>query len=85
MFALRMIREFKQNDAEDAVHDTLMHPDPGVKQLAIQVAGDMIMRSTLETMKHMYKFQDYNICLEIIKSMGKMPDLSLLRIPQAGA
>ncbi len=78
MFALRMIREFKQNDAEDAVHDTLMHPDPGVKQLAIQVAGDMNMRSTLETMKHMYKFQDYNICLEIIKSMGKMPDLSLL-------
>ncbi len=78
MFALRMIREFKQSDAEDAVHETLMHPDPRVKQLAIQVAGDMNMRSTLETMKQMYKFQDYNICLEIIKSMGKMPDLSML-------
>ena len=78
MFALRMIREFKQIEAEEAVHDTLMHPDPAVKQLAIQVAGDMNMRSTLETMKHMYKFQEYNVCLEIIRSMGKMPDLSML-------
>lgn len=78
MFALRMIREFKQSEAEEAVHGILMHPDPEVKKLAIQVAGDMNMRSTLETMKHMYKFQDYDICLEIIRSMGKMPDLSLL-------
>ena len=78
MFALRMIREFKQAEAEEAVHDTIMHPDPAVKQLAIQVAGDMNMRSTLETMKHMYKFQEYNVCLEIIRSMGKMPDLAML-------
>ncbi len=78
MFALRMIREFRQSGAEEAVHSILMHPDPEIKKLAIQVAGDMNMRSTLETMKHMYKFQDYDVCLEIIKSMGKMPDLSLL-------
>lgn len=78
IFALRMIREFKQSDAEEAVHGILMHPDPDVRKLAIQVAGDMNMRSTLETMKHMYKFQDYDVCLEIIRSMGKMPDLSLL-------
>jgi hypothetical protein len=78
MFALRMIREFRQSEAEEAVHGILMHPDPDIKKLAIQVAGDMNMRSTLETMKHMYKFQDYDVCLEIIKSMGKMPDLSLL-------
>ncbi len=78
MFALRMIKEFKQSEAEEAVHDTIMHPDPAVKQLAIQVAGDMNMRTTLESMKHMYKFQEYNVCLEIIRSMGKMPDLSML-------
>jgi hypothetical protein len=78
MFALRMIREFKQAEAEEAVHDTIMHPDPAVKQLAIQVAGDMNMRSTLETMKHMYKFQEYKVGLEIIRSMGKMPDLAML-------
>ena len=78
MFSLRMIREFKQAEAEEGVHDTILHPDPAVKQLAIQVAGDMNMRSTLDTMKHMYKFQEYNVCLEIVRSMGKMPDLALL-------
>ena len=78
MFALRMIREFKQKDSEEKVKETLLHPDPSVRQLAVQVAGDLDMRSTLETMKHMYKNQDYNICLEIIKSMGKMPDISMM-------
>jgi HEAT repeat protein len=78
MFALRMIREFKQKESEDRVRQTLMHPDPSVRQLAVQVAGDLDMRSTLETMKSMYKNQEYNICLEIIKSMGKMPDISMM-------
>jgi hypothetical protein len=78
MFALRMIREFRQKDAEDEVRETMLRPEPEVRQLAVQVAGDLEMRSTLETMKKMYKNQDYNICLEIIKSMGKMPDLSMM-------
>jgi HEAT repeat protein len=77
-FALRMIREFKQKESEDNVRETLMHPNPAVRFLAVQVAGDLDMRSTLEPMKHMYKNQEYNICLEIIKSMGKMPDISMM-------
>jgi hypothetical protein len=78
MFALRMIREFKQNDADEDIQATLMHKNPEVRQLAVQVAGDLNIRSALEAMKHMYKNQDYNICLEIVRSMGKMPDLSML-------
>ena len=78
MFALRMIREFKQKDAEDDVRETLEHPSPEVRLLAVQVAGDLEMRSTLEIMKRMYKNQEYNICLEIVRSMGKMPDLSMM-------
>lgn len=78
MFALRMIREFRQKDAEDEVRELLDHSSPDVRQLAVQVAGDMDMRSTLETMKRMYKSQDYKTCLEIIKSMGKMPDPSYI-------
>ena len=78
MFALRMIREFSQKDAEDGVREAMSHSDPGVRLLAVQVAGDMEFRTTLDTMKHMYKSQDYNICLEIVKAMGKMPDLSML-------
>ncbi len=78
MFALRMIREFRQKDAEDEIRELLDHPSPHVRRLAVQVAGDMDMRSTLEPMKKMYKTQDYNTCLEIIKSMGKMPDPSYI-------
>ena len=78
MFALRMIREFKQKDAEDDVRETLEHTIPEVRRLAVQVAGDLDMRSTLEVMKRMYKNQDYQTCLEIIRSMGKMPDPSMM-------
>jgi hypothetical protein len=78
MFALRMIREFKQRDAEEGVNEALRHSDPAVRQLAVQVAGDLDFRSTLDTMKHMYKNQEYNICLEIVRAMGKMPELSML-------
>lgn len=78
MFALRMIREFKQKDAENEVKGLLEHTSPEVRRLAVQVAGDMDMRSTLDIMKRMYKTQDYNTCLEIIKSMGKMPDPSYI-------
>jgi HEAT repeat protein len=78
MFCLRMIREFKQKEAEDSIRETLSHPDIQVKQLVIQVAGDLEMRSTAETMKHMYKNEEYNVCLEIVRSLGKMPDLSML-------
>jgi hypothetical protein len=77
-FALRMIREFKQRESEANVLETLFHTDPSVRILAVEVAGDLDMRSTLETMKHMYKYQEYKICLAIIKSMGKMPDSSMI-------
>ncbi|MFZ2287954.1 MAG: SPOR domain-containing protein [Bacteroidales bacterium] len=78
MFALRMIREFKQKEAEPEIRKTLLHRDQRVSQLAVEVAGDLDLRSTLETMKRMYKFQEYNNCLEIVKSMGKMPEQSML-------
>ncbi len=78
MFALRMIREFKQRDAEPEVKIALLHRDHRVSQLAVEVSGDLDMRGTLDTMKRMYKFQDYNGCLEIVKSMGKMPELAMI-------
>jgi hypothetical protein len=78
MFALRMIREFKQKDAEDELREIMEHSSQEVRQLAVQVAGDLEMRSTLEVMKRMYKSQNYDTCLEIIRSMAKMPDVSLL-------
>ncbi len=78
MFALRMIREFKQRDAEPDVKIALLHRDRRVSQLAVEVSGDLDLRGTLDTMKRMYKFQDYNGCLEIVKSMGKMPEQAMM-------
>jgi hypothetical protein len=78
MFALRMIREFKQAEAEPDVVVTLRHAISAVRLLAVQVAGDLSMRSSLNTMKQMYKNQEYDICLEIVKSMGKMPDPAMM-------
>jgi hypothetical protein len=78
MFALRMIREFKQTEAEPEIRKVLLHRDPRVSQLAVEVAGDLDMRTTLDTMKRMYKFQEYNNCLEIVRSMGKMPEQTML-------
>jgi hypothetical protein len=78
LFSLRMIREFKQTDAEDEIRHALIHNSPEVRLMAVQVAGDLGLSSTLELMKRMYKTQDYKTCLEIVKSMGKMPDPSML-------
>ena len=78
MFSLRMIREFRQIDAEPDVRAVLAHDNPLVRKLAIEVSGDMNFRSTLEPMKKMYKNEDYYNCLEILKSMGKMPDESMM-------
>lgn len=78
MFALRMIREFRQKEAEPEIRKALLHRDSRVSRLAVEVAGDLDMRTTLDTMKRMYKFQEYNNCLEIVKSMGKMPETSML-------
>ena len=78
MFALRMIKEFKQMEAENDILHVLSHDSAIVRQLAVQIAGDLGMRSTLNKMKHMYKSQDYKICLEIVRSMGKMPELSMM-------
>lgn len=78
MFALRMIKEFNQKETEEAVVNIMAHESPEVRRVAIGVAGDMKMESALAVMKQMYKHEDYNNSLEILKSMGKMPDSSML-------
>ena len=78
IFSLRMIKEFKQTEAEEDIKKCLLHKSSEVRLLAVQVAGDLRLSSTLEIMKKMYKNQDYKTCLEIVKSMGKMPDNSML-------
>lgn len=78
MFALRMIREFKQLDAEDEVRQTLSHNNKDVRKLAIEVSGDLGIRTSLSVLKKMYKYEDYANCYEILRAMGKMPDTAMM-------
>lgn len=78
MFALRMIREFKQPHTEEDIKMVLTHPDPKVRHLAIEVTGDMKIKSCLPVLKRIYKSENYNNCLEILRSITKMPDPSML-------
>lgn len=78
MFALRMIREFNQKETERDIVTVLAHKSPAVRLVAIGVAGDLGMESTREVMRRIYKNEDYNNSLEILKSLGKMPDISML-------
>ncbi len=78
MFSLRMIREFRQIDAEPQVRMSLFHDSENVRHLAAQVAGDLEMRSTLPVLMQIYGGQDPGTCLQILKSIGKMPHPSML-------
>ena len=78
MFALRMIREFKQFDAESEVIKTLSHKNRDVRKIAIEISGDLGIRNTLNVLKKMYKYEEYPNCFEILRSMGKMPDVAMM-------
>src|SRR5450759_2490144 len=78
MFSLRMIREYKQLDSEEYVLKVLQHNNPDVRKIAIEVTGDMRMKQALKILKKMYKNENYNNSIEILRSMGKMPDEEML-------
>ena len=78
MFALRMIREFKQTFEEDHLLDALHHPNEDIRQLAIEVCGDLGIKSSLRVLKSRYRFETEKNKLEIIRTMGKIPDESMI-------
>ncbi|MBN2165013.1 MAG: HEAT repeat domain-containing protein [Marinilabiliaceae bacterium] len=78
MFALRMIREYNQTDNEDAIFEVLHHEREEVRQLAVEVCGDLELASSLKILKSRYKYEIYPIKIEIIRSMAKVPRESML-------
>lgn len=78
MFALRMIKEFKQTFEEEHILDSLHHANEQVRQLAIEVCGDLQLHSSLKMLKSRYRFETYGNKLEIVKSMAKIPDESMI-------
>jgi len=78
MFALRMIREYKQVEDEELVFEVLNHHNEDVRFLAIEVCGDLKLVDSLKILKSRYKYEAYANRLEIIKAMGKMAHSSML-------
>ncbi len=78
MFSLRMIREYKQDNSEQDVLEVLKHNSPDVRKTAIEVTGDLGIYKALKILKKMYKNENYDNCLEILRSMSKMPDENML-------
>ena len=78
LFSLRMIREYKQVYSENEVLKVLQHSNAAVRKIAIEVTGDLEMKKALRILKKMYKNENYENSLEILRSMSKMPDENML-------
>jgi hypothetical protein len=78
MFALRMIREYKQTDDEDHIFEVLNHQDMDVRHLAIEVCGQLRLNNSLKILKSRYKFESYQNRLAIVVAMGNIADESML-------
>jgi hypothetical protein len=72
MFCLRMIREYEQGWNASKVEFMLYHAIDKVRNLAIQVAGDLKLEELTSSLKKNYKVENYENQLEIVKSLGKI-------------
>jgi hypothetical protein len=72
MFCMRMIREYKQTQNAEKIQFMLFHAIDKVRNLAIQVAGDLKLDDLTSSLKTRYKEENYENQLEIVKSLGKI-------------
>lgn len=78
MFCLRMIREYKQIDNRERIKYLTFNTHPAVRKLAYEVIGDLQLNDIMAQVKFNYKDEPQDIKLEMLKSMTKSPDPSLL-------
>jgi len=76
-FALSMISIYQQMDAAPQITGLLKHSDPDVRGQAIKLAGEFNLTVTEQLLRDAYENEPEENQLEIIKSLGKMPDLRL--------
>jgi len=82
MFCLRMIREYKQINNYTRIKFLTFHKNDEVRKLAYEVIGDLKLKDILSNVKYNYKDEPQDIKLEMLKSMTKSPDISLLNFLQ---
>lgn len=79
MFSLRMIRVFKLNNTSNAMINLLLtHPDEQIRNLAIQVLGNLKIYDALPHLKKIYKTETYDNCMAILQAMCQMPEEEML-------
>jgi hypothetical protein len=79
MFSLRMIRVFKLNNTSNALIKLLQtHPDEHIRNLIIQVLGNLKIYDSLPHLKKIYKNETYDNCMAILQAMCQMPDEEML-------
>lgn len=77
-FALRMIDIFKQRETYPNLFWLLVNDDPELRRMAIHTIGNLKITDALHHLKRLYKNETYENCLEIIRSLAKMPDETVL-------
>lgn len=82
LFCLRMIREYNQTDNADKILHLIYHGNEPVRRLAIEVAGDLKLGELSEALKKKYKYEVYEVELEIVKSLGKMAEPKTIQFLQ---
>ncbi len=78
IFALKMIRVFKQKRSWEKITEQLDCDDPEIRKTAITVLGELRIRRSVSNLKKHYKYEVYENQLEILIALGKIADESVL-------
>ena len=75
MFCLSMIRYYKQINNSDKIEILLYHTNDKIRNLAIEVIGDLNLHENIKSLKERYKFENEENRLEIIKTIRKFKNI----------
>lgn len=78
IFALNMIKVFKQTYSWEKVISLLDNKDQEIRKTAISVLGELRIKEAVSTLKHLYKYEIYQNQLEILIALNKLSDRSTL-------
>jgi hypothetical protein len=79
IFALSMIKVFKQNESWERVIELLKNDDEEIRKTAIYVLGALRIRQAAKALKNHYKFEVYENMLAILLALGKIADESAIK------
>jgi hypothetical protein len=76
IFALDMIRVFKQKHAAADVIDMLENDDVEIRATAVKVLGELSIKQAVPVLKHRYKYEVYENQLAILVALNRISDES---------